>query len=145
MTNNSNNKAFRLNQKVAIITGAANGIGFATAQKFVNEGAIAIICDMNAEQVNQAVAKIKIHNEYGRVEGHVMNVTDRPGIDEVINAIMAKHGRIDVLINNAGITKDARLVNMTEEQFDAVIDVNLKGVFNCTQAVVPHMLKAGKG
>ena len=145
MTNNSNNKAFRLNQKVAIITGAANGIGFATAQKFVDEGAIAIICDMNAEQVNQAVAKIKINNEYGRVEGHVMNVTDRPGIDEVINAIMAKHGRIDVLINNAGITKDARLVNMTEEQFDAVIDVNLKGVFNCTQAVVPHMLKAGKG
>ncbi|MEO0047111.1 MAG: hypothetical protein RLZZ410_70 [Pseudomonadota bacterium] len=145
MTNNSNNKAFRLNQKVAIITGAANGIGFATAQKFVDEGAIAIICDMNAEQVNQAVAKIKINNEYGRVEGHVMNVTDRPGIDEVIHAIMAKHGRIDVLINNAGITKDARLVNMTEDQFDAVIDVNLKGVFNCTQAVVPHMLKAGKG
>lgn len=145
MTNNSNNKAFRLNQQVAIITGAANGIGFATAQKFVDEGAIAIICDMNAEQVNQAVAKIKINNEYGRVEGHVMNVTDRPGIDAVVNAIIAKHGRIDVLINNAGITKDARLVNMTEEQFDAVIDVNLKGVFNCTQAVVPHMLKAGKG
>ena len=145
MTNKSNNKAFRLNQKVAIITGAANGIGFATAQKFVDEGAIAIICDMNAEQVNQAVAKIQINNEHGRIEGHVMNVTDRSGIDAVVNAIIAKHGRIDVLINNAGITKDARLVNMTEEQFDAVIDVNLKGVFNCTQAVVPHMLKAGKG
>jgi 3-oxoacyl-[acyl-carrier protein] reductase len=145
MTNNSNNKAFRLNQKVAIITGAANGIGFATAQKFVDEGAIAIICDMNAEQVNQAVAKIQINNEIGQVEGHIMNVTDRPSIDAVVNAVIAKHGRIDVLINNAGITKDARLVNMTEEQFDAVIDVNLKGVFNCTQAVVPHMLKAGKG
>ncbi len=145
MTNNSNNKAFRLNQKVAIITGAANGIGFATAQKFVDEGAIAIICDMNAEQVNQAVAKIQINNDIGGVEGHVMNVTDRPTIDAVVNAVIAKHGRIDVLINNAGITKDARLVNMTEEQFDAVIDVNLKGVFNCTQAVVPHMLKAGKG
>ena len=145
MTNNSNNKAFRLNQKVAIITGAANGIGFATAQKFVDEGAIAIICDMNAEQVNQAVAKIQINNDIGGVEGHIMNVTDRPSIDAVVNAVITKHGRIDVLINNAGITKDARLVNMTEEQFDAVIDVNLKGVFNCTQAVVPHMLKAGKG
>ena len=145
MTNTSDNKALRLNQKVAIITGAANGIGFATAQKFVDEGAIAIICDMNAEQVNQAVAKIQINNDIGGVEGHIMNVTDRPSIDAVVNAVITKHGRIDVLINNAGITKDARLVNMTEEQFDAVIDVNLKGVFNCTQAVVPHMLKAGKG
>ena len=145
MTNTSVNKALRLNQKVAIITGAANGIGFATAQKFVDEGAVAIICDMNAEQVNQAVAKIKVNPGEGSVEGYVLNVTDRPSIDAVVNAVIAKHGRIDVLINNAGITKDARLVNMTEEQFDAVIDVNLKGVFNCTQAVVPHMLKAGKG
>ena len=145
MTNTSDNKALRLNQKVAIITGAANGIGFATAQKFVDEGAVAIICDMNAEQVNQAVAKIKVNPGEGSVEGYVLNVTDRPSIDAVVNAVIAKHGRIDVLINNAGITKDARLVNMTEEQFDAVIDVNLKGVFNCTQAVVPHMLKAGKG
>jgi 3-oxoacyl-[acyl-carrier protein] reductase len=74
-----------------------------------------------------------------------MNVTDRAGIDEVVKSVIEKYGRIDVLINNAGITKDARLINMTEEQFDAVIDVNLKGVFNCTQAVVPHMLKVGKG
>jgi len=61
-----------------------------------------------------------------------------------VDDIIAKHQRIDILINNAGITQDARLVKMTEEQFDAVIDVNLKGVFNCTQLVVPHMLEAKK-
>ena len=137
------NPAKRLDHKVCIITGAANGIGFATAQKFSNEGALVIICDMNQEQVDAAVQKIV--DAGGRAEGYVLNVTDRASIDLVVAALMARHGRIDVLINNAGITKDARLVNMTEQQFDAVIDVNLKGVFNCTQAVVPHMLKAGKG
>jgi 3-oxoacyl-[acyl-carrier protein] reductase len=137
------NPAKRLENKVCIITGAANGIGFATAQKFSDEGALAIICDMNQEQVDTAVEKIV--DAGGRAEGYVLNVTDRASIDLVVAALMARHGRIDVLINNAGITKDARLVNMTEQQFDAVIDVNLKGVFNCTQAVVPHMLKAGKG
>lgn len=143
----SSNPAHRLHQKVAIITGAANGIGFATAKKFVDEGAIVIICDMNAEQVNKSVTEIQaqITVAGAKVEGFVMNVTDRASIDAVVDAVIKNHGRIDVLINNAGITKDARLVNMTEEQFDAVIDVNLKGVFNCTQAVVPHMLKAGKG
>ena len=137
------NPAKRLENKICIITGAANGIGFATAQKFSDEGALAIICDMNQEQVDAAVKKIV--DAGGRAEGYVLNVTDRASIDLVVAALMARHGRIDVLINNAGITKDARLVNMTEQQFDAVIDVNLKGVFNCTQAVVPHMLKAGKG
>jgi 3-oxoacyl-[acyl-carrier protein] reductase len=137
------NPAKRLENKICIITGAANGIGFATAQKFSDEGALAIICDMNQEQVDAAVKKIV--DAGGRAEGYVLNVTDRASIDLVVAALIARHGHIDVLINNAGITKDARLVNMTEQQFDAVIDVNLKGVFNCTQAVVPHMLKAGKG
>jgi 3-oxoacyl-[acyl-carrier protein] reductase len=142
----SDQKPLRLHQKVAIITGAANGIGFATAEKFINEGAITIICDMSADQVKQAVTKLQASTpNKDQVAGYVMNVTDRAGIDEVIKSVIEKYERIDVLINNAGITKDARLINMTEEQFDAVIDVNLKGVFNCTQAVVPHMLKAGKG
>jgi 3-oxoacyl-[acyl-carrier protein] reductase len=74
-----------------------------------------------------------------------MNVTDRASIQAVVDQVMQKHGRIDILINNAGITQDARLVKMTEAQFDAVIDVNLKGVFNCTQLIVPHMLEAKSG
>ena len=136
-------KTGRLQDRVAIVTGSANGIGFATAERFAQEGAISVICDMNPSAVDEAVKKIK--DAGGRAEGYVMNVTDRPSVDAVVADLMAKHGHIDVLINNAGITKDARLVNMTEQQFDAVIDVNLKGVFNCTQAVAPHMLKAGKG
>ena len=137
------NLAKRLDGKVCIITGSANGIGFATAQKFCDEGGISIICDMNADQVKAATEQLQ--SAGGQAEGFVMNVTDRQNIDQVVAAVIEKYGHIDVLINNAGITKDARLVNMTEAQFDAVIDVNLKGVFNCTQAVVPHMLKAGKG
>ncbi|QWE20827.1 3-oxoacyl-ACP reductase FabG [Polynucleobacter sp. AP-Kolm-20A-A1] len=129
----------RLKDKVAIITGAAKGIGFATAQRFAQEGAKVIIADMNLEAVNAAAAQIP-HSE-----ACVMNVTDRASIQAAVDRVMQQHGRIDILINNAGITQDARLIKMTEAQFDTVIDVNLKGVFNCTQLIVPHMLEAGVG
>jgi 3-oxoacyl-[acyl-carrier protein] reductase len=129
----------RLKGKVAIITGAAKGIGFSTAQRFAEEGAIVILADMNLESVKGAAALIPNAHAYA------MNVTDRASIQAVVDQVMQKQGRIDILINNAGITQDARLVKMTEAQFDAVIDVNLKGVFNCTQLIVPHMLEAKSG
>jgi 3-oxoacyl-[acyl-carrier protein] reductase len=129
----------RLKDKVAIITGAAKGIGFATAQRFAGEGAIVILADMNLESVKVAAAQIP------SAQAYAMNVTDRASIQAVVDQVMQKQGRIDILINNAGITQDARLVKMTEVQFDAVIDVNLKGVFNCTQLIVPHMLEAKSG
>ena len=129
----------RLKDKVAIITGAAKGIGFATAQRFAGEGAIVILADMNLETVKGAAAQIP------SAQAYAMNVTDRASIQAVVDQVMQKHGRIDILINNAGITQDARLVKMTEVQFDAVIDVNLKGVINCTQLIVPHMLEAKSG
>ena len=129
----------RLKHKVAIITGAAKGIGFATAQRFAQEGAIVIMTDMNLDSVVGAAAQIP------NAQAYAMNVTDRASIQAVVNQVMQKQGRIDILINNAGITQDARLVKMTEAQFDAVIDVNLKGVFNCTQLIVPHMLEAKSG
>jgi 3-oxoacyl-[acyl-carrier protein] reductase len=129
----------RLKDKVAIITGAAKGIGFATAQCFSREGAKVIITDVNLTSVNEAVAQTP------NAEGYAMNVTDRATIQSVVDQVIQKHGRIDILINNAGITQDARLVKMTEAQFDAVIDVDLKGVFNCTQLVIPHMLNASYG
>jgi len=94
---------------------------------------------MNLESVKAAAAQIP------NAQAYAMNVTDRDSIQAVVDQVMQKHGRIDILINNAGITQDARLVKMTEVQFDAVIDVNLKGVFNCTQLIVPHMLEAGSG
>jgi 3-oxoacyl-[acyl-carrier protein] reductase len=129
----------RLKDKVAIVTGAAKGIGFATAQRFAQEGAKVMIADVNPDAVKAAVDLIP------GSEAYVMNVTDRASIEAAVDQIIQRHGRIDILINNAGITQDARLVKMTEAQFDTVIDVNLKGVFNCTQLVVPHMLAAGKG
>jgi 3-oxoacyl-[acyl-carrier protein] reductase len=129
----------RLKDKVAIITGAAKGIGFATAKRFSQEGAKVMIADVNPEAVKAVVDLIP------GSEAYVMNVTDRASVEAAIDQIMQRHGHIDILINNAGITQDARLVKMTEAQFDSVIDVNLKGVFNCTQLVVPHMLEAGKG
>jgi len=129
----------RLKDKVAIITGAAKGIGFATAQRFAQEGAKVIITDINQDAVNSAAAQTP------NAEGYAMNVTDRASIQSVVDQVMQKYRRIDILINNAGITQDARLIKMTEAQFDTVVDVNLKGVFNCTQLIVPHMLEAGSG
>lgn len=131
--------SMRLKDKVAIITGAAKGIGFATAKRFAQEGAKVVIADVSPEALKAATDLIP------GSEAYVMNVTDRVSIKAAVDQIMQRHGRIDILINNAGITQDARLVKMTEAQFDTVIDVNLKGVFNCTQLVVPHMLEAGKG
>ena len=129
----------RLKDKVAIITGAAKGIGFATAQRFAQEGAKVMIADIGLEALKAAALQIPSS------EAYVMNVTDRASIQAAVDQIMQRHGHIDILINNAGITQDARLVKMTEAQFDTVIDVNLKGVFNCTQIVVPHMLEVGSG
>ena len=129
----------RLKDKVAIVTGAAKGIGFATAKRFAQEGAKVMIADVNSDAVKAAMDLIP------GSEAYVVNVTDRASIEAAVDQIIQRHGRIDILINNAGITQDARLVKMTEAQFDTVIDVNLKGVFNCTQLVVPHMLEAGKG
>ena len=133
----------RLLGKVSLITGAAQGIGLATAKKFAQEGAKVVVCDIHAEAVNAAVAQCQALG--AQVEGHTMDVTQRDQVDAVVAAVLARHGRIDVLVNNAGITQDARLQNMTQAQFDRVIDVNLRGVFHCAQAVANTMVAQGSG
>jgi 3-oxoacyl-[acyl-carrier protein] reductase len=133
----------RLIGKVSLITGAAQGIGLATAKKFAQEGAVVVVCDIHAEAVNAAVAQCQAFG--AQVEGHAMDVTQRDQVDAVVAAVLARHGRIDVLVNNAGITQDARLQNMTQAQFDRVIDVNLRGVFHCAQAVANTMVAQGSG
>ncbi len=133
----------RLNQKICIVTGAAQGIGLATALKFAREGATVIVCDMQPEAVNAAVAACRAAG--APAQGFAVNVTDRAAVNAMVAEVLNEHGRIDVLVNNAGITRDARLVNMSIEQFDAVIDVNLRGVFHCAQAVAGPMSAQGSG
>ena len=133
----------RLTNKVSIITGAAQGIGLATALKFAQEGAIVIVCDVKQTGVDEAVAKCQALG--ATAQGFVMDVTQRAVVDSVVAQVKEKYGRIDVLVNNAGITQDARLQKMTIEQFDKVIDVNLRGVFHCTQAVADGMVSQGSG
>ena len=133
----------RLKDKVSIITGAAQGIGLATAEKFAREGAIVVVCDLRQAGVDDAVARCR---ELGaQAVGFAVNVTDRAAVDAMVAAVKAQFGRIDVLVNNAGITKDARLQKMTVEQFDAVIDVNLRAVIHCAQAVTDTMVAQGSG
>ena len=131
----------RLQDKVCVITGAAQGIGLATALKFAAEGAAVVVCDRRG--IDEAVAQVRARG--ARCEGFAVDVTDRTQVDAMVHAVLAGFGRIDVLVNNAGITKDARLQKMTLAQFDAVIDVNLRGVFHCAQAVVDHMVERGSG
>ena len=133
----------RLNNKVALITGAAQGIGLATALKFAQEGAHVVICDIKQASVDAAVDAA---NALGvRAQGFVVDVTQRDMVDAVVADTLAEFGAIDILVNNAGITQDARLQKMTLEQFDRVIDVNLRGVFHCTQAAADAMVAKGSG
>ncbi len=133
----------RLLNKVAIITGAAQGIGLATARKFAVEGAKVVLVDMNQDSLHAAQATLTDAGFTSEVA--VVNVTERAQVDALVEKVKAEHGRIDILVNNAGITRDARLINMTEAQFDQVISVNLKAVFTTTQAIASTMLEQGSG
>jgi len=139
----------RLKDKVALITGGAAGIGKATAQRFIEEGARVVICDVNAEAGQATVQELGSNTTFYKV-----SVTDRQAVQEWVDDVVARYGRVDVLVNNAGILRDNQLVRvkdgelvkqMLEAEFDLVIAVNLKGVFNCAQAVAPHMIRQGGG
>ncbi len=133
----------RLKDKVCIVTGAAQGIGLATVLKFAQEGARIAIWDLTQAGIDDAVRQCR---EAGaEAAGWVVDVTQRPMVDAAVGQVKERFGRIDVLVNNAGITKDARLQKMTLEQFDRVIDVNLRGVFHCAQAVSNTMVDQGSG
>lgn len=133
----------RLLNKVAIITGGANGIGLAAVKRFTEEGAKVVIADFN-ESVGKEVEQA-IKNEGANVSFIQVDVANKDSVNNLVKKTIETYGKIDVLVNNAGITRDATLTKLTEEDFDAVIDVNVKGVFNCTQAVVPVMVAVGGG
>ena len=133
----------RLTDKVSIITGAGQGIGRATALKFAVEGAKVAVCDINMEAVEDTVTAIR--DAGGDAAGFDVDVTNKESIARMVAGVMARWGRIDTLVNNAGIVQDAQFKKMTDEQFERVIDVNLKGVYHCTKAVVDIMLEQNSG
>jgi len=133
----------RLKDKVAIITGAANGLGFEASRIFAQEGAKVAMVDYDAKTGEERAAQLK--EEGGDVAFFQVNVADRDSVDAMVEEVVKHYSKIDILINNAGITRDGMLTKLSVENFQAVINVNLTGVFHCTQAVVPHMIAQGKG
>jgi 3-oxoacyl-[acyl-carrier protein] reductase len=141
-----------LTGKVAVVTGGANGIGLATARRLASSGANVAIWDRVVEAGAAAVAALA--GLPGDVVFFETDVTSRHSVEAALASTLTRFGGVDILINNAGITRDAQLVKvkdgaavggMSEAEFDAVIAVNLKGVYTCTQAVVPHLLARGGG
>jgi 3-oxoacyl-[acyl-carrier protein] reductase len=131
-----------LKDKVVIVTGGAAGIGRATSEAFAAEGAKVVVWDVGGDAPASAAHFAKV------------DVTSRADVDAAVAAVIERFGRVDILVNNAGITRDAQLVKwkddavvsiMEDTSFDAVINVNLRGVFLCARAVVPHMIRQGGG
>lgn len=133
-----------LENKVALITGANRGIGKAIAMMFASEGCDVAFTDLERNDVMEATEK-EISQFGKKVKGYASNAADFADAQSLVNQVVTDFGKIDILVNNAGITKDSALKRMTEEQWDAVINVNLKSVFSMTKAVQPVMWKQGEG
>ncbi len=133
----------RLKDKVALITGGARGIGQAIAMTFAKEGADIVVADINLEIAQKTASEIE---SLGRKALALeMDVTSYEKVEEGINKILDKMGKVDILVNNAGITKDNLILRMSQAEWDAVINVNLKGTFNCIKAVSRPMVKQRSG
>lgn len=132
-----------LKDKVAIVTGAGQGIGAAIAQAYAREGAKVAVVDMNAKAADEVAAAIC--QAGGKAQGFACNVAERASVDQMVAGVTAAWGRVDILVNNAGITRTAMLHKMTQEQWQQVIDVHMNGSFYCLQAVVGGMIERKSG
>ena len=134
----------RFENKIVLVTGAGRGIGASIAKRFASEGAEVIVnYSGNDEAAQKTVDEITAIG--GQAQKYKCSVNDSESVKVMIDEIIKKFGRIDILVNNAGITKDGLMLRMTDEDFDRVIDVNLKGTFNCTKYVSKYMLKQKSG
>ncbi|MCA1025582.1 MULTISPECIES: SDR family NAD(P)-dependent oxidoreductase [Cytobacillus] len=134
----------RLQNKVAIITGAASGMGKAEALRFASEGAKVIVADLNMEGAEAVVAEIKENN--GEALAVKVNVTEQADLENMVKAAMDHYGQIDVVINNAGIfDKYTNSLETTEQQWDLIFDINVKAIYKITNLVLPNMIKRGEG
>jgi 3-oxoacyl-[acyl-carrier protein] reductase len=132
-----------LKDQVAIVTGAARGIGRAICLALADEGANIVGVDLRADALAETARLVEAKGV--RFLAQVANVTEREPVETLRDTVLDKFGRIDILVNNAGITRDTLMLTMTEEQWDAVIQVNLRGVFICTRVVAEAMLRARAG
>ena len=135
----------RLKDKVAIITGGSRGIGFATADKFLQEGAKVIITASTQESADKAVAKLKEKHPDSVVAGISPNLADLKSVQDAFVIATAQYGCVDILVNNAGVSESTPFTEYTEETFDKVMDLNVKGVFNATRAAANCMIARGSG
>jgi 3-oxoacyl-[acyl-carrier protein] reductase len=135
----------RLAGKVAIVTGAARGIGAATALTFAREGAQVVVCDLLASAGEETVSAINGLMAATVALFQPADVVNMESVQELMATTVAHFGRLDILVNNAGVTRDAQLKKMTEQAFDWVVDINLKGVFNCGKAAAEQLLAQGEG
>jgi 3-oxoacyl-[acyl-carrier protein] reductase len=133
----------RLEGRVALITGSGSGIGEATVRRFVREGAVVVINDIDGDQARSVTAELQRGG--ARALSVAVDVTRRADVEAMVICVVDQFGRLDVLVNNAGINRDAMSHKMTEEQWDQVLTVNLKGTFLCAQAALPRMREKGWG
>lgn len=135
----------RLQNQVAIITGGSRGIGYATAEAFVREGATVILTASSIANAQKAADKLKEAYPQATVEGISPDLSSLESVREAFAAVAQRYGRIDILVNNAGVSESTPLTGYSEELFDKVMDLNVKGVFNTTRAVVEQMSAQGSG
>ncbi len=135
----------RLQNKVAIITGGSRGIGFATAKTFLREGASVILCASREETAKKAVDQLRAEFPQAKVEGIWPNLANFAEVKEAFDRVAKEYGRIDILVNNAGVSESTPFEKYTEELFDKVMDLNVKGLYNCTRAVTDTMTAQGSG
>ena len=133
----------QLKDKVVLVTGASSGIGKEVAKRFAKEGALVILTARSLDKLKEVQKEIENNN--GKAESYSMDITDRNQINETIKNIIKKYNKIDILVNNAGIIKPGSIEEVSYEDFDAHVNVNLLGYFNCIKETVPYMLKEKSG
>jgi NAD(P)-dependent dehydrogenase (short-subunit alcohol dehydrogenase family) len=133
----------RLKHKVAVVTGAGSGLGKAIAKRFADEGAMAIVVDVNKQSIAHTVGEIEALG--GMACGFKVDVTSQRGLRDFMEELVGTHGRVDVLVNNAGITRYRAFGAIGDDDWDSVLDLDLKGVFYCAQAASPYMVRQQYG
>lgn len=134
-----------LENKVAIVTGGSRGIGYATVEAFLQEGAKVVLCASRQETADKAVAKLKEAYPDAVAEGIFPNLSDWEAVKAAFDNVAEKYGKIDILVNNAGVSESTPFTEYTAETFEKVMDLNIKGVYNCSKAASVHMIAAGSG